>query len=78
MEDDFFWSSFNQAIGIGSTESRYSFRFDSKGEAHWKESIINSSVYSIFDTGLSAIMISGGYYGDLIKMIFRYIGSDNY
>ena len=37
-----------------------------------------NSVYSIFDTGLGAIMISGTYFDDLVEYIFRYVGGDDY
>ena len=81
IEDDFFWSTFNQAIGIGSTEKQYVFGFGSAdkkfGETINTQTGINS-VYSIFDTGLGAIMISGTYFDDLVEYIFRYVGGDDY
>ena len=80
-KDDFFWSSYNQAIGIGSTQNNFIFGY-ADGDRKYAQTINSkegmTSVYSIFDTGLSAIMISGFYFDDLIKYIFKYIGGDSY
>ena len=79
--DDFFWSAYNQAIGIGSTSNNFIFGYESSN-SKFKQTINSqnglNAVYSIFDTGLSAIMISGFYFDDLIKYIFKYVGGDNY
>ena len=80
-QDDFFWSAYNQAIGIGSTYNNFIFGYGPSNKRY--QQTINTqgganAVYSIFDTGLSAIMISGFYFDDLIKYIFKYIGGDNY
>ena len=80
--DDFFWSAYNQAIGIGSTNNNFIFGYENSDSKQFKQTINSqnglNSVYSIFDTGLSAIMISGFYFDDLIKYIFKYVGGDNY
>ena len=61
MEKDFFWSAYNSGVGIGSTDYSNTFAYASKGERHYPKTIKDNSVYTIFDTGLSAIMLSGGY-----------------
>ena len=42
------------------------------------ETIYNGNIYSIIDTGLNGIMISGAYHKSLIDYIYRYIGDDEY
>ena len=34
IDDDFFWSGWNQAIGIGSTSSNYVFGYQSTNGSH--------------------------------------------
>ena len=77
LDRDLFWSTFNQGVGIGSTESSYTFGYGA-ADAVFSETIDNGSVYSIFDTGLGGILISAPYHADLIKYIFRYVGGDEY
>ena len=38
----------------------------------------DNGVYTIFDTGLSGIMITGAYHQSLIEYIYRYVGDDEY
>ena len=81
IDDDFFWSGWNQAIGIGSTSSNYVFGYQSTNGSHRSTIKANgaaSDVYSFFDTGLAGILISTYYFDDLITKIFRYVGDDNY
>ena len=81
IDDDFFWSTWNQAIGIGYARSNYAFGY---GSANGQDSgTIRpdrglNAVYSFFDTGLAGILISTYYFDDLIKNIYRFVGDSNY
>jgi len=76
-DNDFFWSTYNQAVGIGSTQSSSVYGYGDSGDKY-AETLNNNSIYTIFDTGLSAMMISGAYFEDLITRIFKYMGATNY
>lgn len=66
MEDDFYWSAFNQGVGIGGTEENQTYTFQ------------NGTVYSIFDTGSSGLFLSIDYFQEIIKKMFEHAGSTNF
>lgn len=72
--DDFFWSQFNQGIGIGSTSEEDVFAYNSvEQHSHYAKTIKNHSVYTIMDTGSNAIYFSALYYEVFIRKIFAYV-----
>ena len=76
MLDDFFWSAFNEGIGIGSIEVEDTFAYD---EIHdYPEWVVDNAMYTIIDTGSSALIVSHYYFEDLIKRIYDYVGDDEY
>ena len=54
--DDFFWSAFNQGIGIGSTDIGDTYAY--KGLKDYPEWVVDGAMYTIIDTGSSAILLS--------------------
>lgn len=54
--DDFFWSAFNQGIGIGSTDLDDAYAYKELHE--YPEWVVDGSMYTIIDTGSSAMILS--------------------
>jgi len=73
--EDYFWSAFNQGVAIGNTnpENTYAYGGVEKGEE--EETM---ALYSILDTGTSALNFSYHFYDDFIAKIFEYVGGDDY
>ena len=71
--DDFFWSAFNQGVGIGSTKDADVFAY-SNLDKQYDETVQKHSVYSIIDTGINAIYFSALYYELFIRKIFDHVG----
>jgi len=74
--DDFFWSSYNQGVAIGTTDVENTFSYQSLPE--YENYVVDNSLYTIFDSGSSAINFSTLYFEDFIKKIYEYLGGGNY
>ena len=59
-EADFFWSAYNQGIGFGSLNETSTYSYPK-----------NTKLYSITDSGTSAIIIASDYYEAIIAKIFE-------
>ena len=70
LEDDFWWSTMNSGIAIGVVSNAYAYEQTNEYPVQQE----NNSLYSIIDTGSSALMISSIYYEDLIIQLFDYAG----
>lgn len=67
LHDDFFWSADCQGFAIGSLKDGY--RWGSiKGAS---KTVSDGMVYSIFDTGASAIIIPKAYFKNFLKELFK-------
>ena len=60
----------NSGIAIGVVSNAYAYEQTNEYPVYQE----NNSLYSIIDTGSSAIMISSLYYEDLIIQLFDYAG----
>ena len=77
--DDFFWSQFNQGVGIGSTNAWDVFAYSTLEEhSHYAQTIKDHSVYTIIDTGSNAIYFSALYYEVYIRKIFAYVNGNTW
>ena len=74
--DDFFWSAYNQGIGVGSTDPEDTYAY-SPIKKH-PDFVVNNAMYTIIDTGSSALIVSNYYFEDLIRLIFDKVGDDEY
>ena len=74
--DDFFWSAFNQGIGIGSTDIGDTYAY--KGLKDYPDWVVDGAMYTIIDTGSSAILISQYFFEDIIDRIYEHVGDDEY
>ena len=74
--DDFFWSAFNQGIGVGSTDPEDTYAY-SPVKDH-PTFVVDNAMYTIIDTGSSALIVSNYFFKDLIKLIFDKVGDDEY
>ena len=63
MEEDFFWSAYNQGLGFGSLNETDTYSYPG-----------DTMLYSITDTGTSAIIIASDYYEAVIDKIFTSAG----
>ena len=54
--DDFFWSAYNQGIGIGSIDPEDTYGY-SPIKDH-PEFVVDNAMYTVIDTGSSALIIS--------------------
>lgn len=70
LENDFFWSTMNSGIAIGIVSNAFAYEQTDEYPIYQE----NNSLYSIIDTGSSALMISSLYYEDLMIQIFEYAG----
>lgn len=67
LYDDFFWSAQCQGFAIGSKSQGY--RWGSIDGA--SKTVKSGSVYSIFDTGASALIVPKSYFSNFLKQIFK-------
>ena len=74
IEEDFFWGFYNTGIAIGNIDNAYNYE-DTTDYPIFQE---NKSLYSIIDTGSTALVISSLYYEDLIIQLFAYAGIDDW
>ena len=65
IKEDFFWAGFNQAIAFGSKANSWGY-----AEADYP-TVVSNSLYSVIDTGSSALMISALYYNSLVNEMMR-------
>ena len=72
IPDDFFWSSVNIGVGIGSTTLKSVWSWENVPEF---KTITDNKIYTVFDTGSNVILISGVHYKDFINKIYDYIGA---
>lgn len=70
--DDYYWSQYNQAVAIGQLDN--AFNYENITYSH--ES--NHELYTVFDTGTTAINFSALYFDSFVEAIFAYIGGDDY
>ena len=70
IDEDFFWSFYNTGIAIGTVSNSYAYEA-SPDYPIFQE---GNSLYSIIDTGSTALMISSLYYESLIYKMFDYAG----
>jgi hypothetical protein len=66
VEKDFYWSAYQQAIGFNNLTANNTWAF--KG----------GSIYTVFDTGSSGLMLSSDYFIDIVELLFGYIGTQNF
>jgi len=67
MEQDFYWSSFLQGVAFNSTNSTNAYGLGNI-----------TSVYSIFDTGSSGILLSPKIFLNTVNKIFEMINTSNF
>jgi len=67
--DDFFWSQYNQGVGVGSTDPADTFAYH-KDSTQFDLTIKDNSVFTIIDSGSNAIYFSALYYEGFILKIF--------
>jgi len=74
IENDFFWANYNTGVAIGSIANAFAY----ENTSDYPVFIENNAIYSIIDTGSTALMISALYYESLIYEIFNYAGLDDW
>ena len=74
--DDFFWSAYNQGIAIGNLDDENTYSY--QGLADYPDYVVDNSLYTILDTGSTAINFSSLYFEDFIDKIFAYMGGLSY
>ena len=77
LEKDFFWAQYCQGIAIGDTKKQNTYGWGPIDDYDAK-SHNNKTIYSIFDTGSSSLMISSIYYDSLIEKIFEKVPDTSY
>lgn len=71
IPEDFYWSAYNTAIAIGDIETN-AFAYTQSDE--YGVYLVDSSMYSIFDSGISTLNISTLFFESLIENMFNYAG----
>jgi hypothetical protein len=75
IDPDFFWGFYNTGIAIGVIENAFAYEpYPDLPEVVFKE----NSLYSIIDTGSTALVISVVWYESLIRNLFDYAGIDDW
>ena len=69
MITDYFWSDFCQGVAIGDTSEENTFGWEYNDD-YRRVSTMDHSIYTVFDTGSTAIMVSGMYYESFVRAIF--------
>lgn len=67
MLEDYFWAGFCSGIAIGTTEPKDQLKWENSND--YKQTIKNNGIYSVVDTGSTAMMISSIYFESLIENI---------
>ena len=74
LNHDYFWSTECDGFAIGSTENQWAW-----GSIKGEEGTINKgAVYSIFDTGASAIIFPSAFFGNFLKELYNEMSGDEY
>ena len=63
MLDDFYWSAYNQAVAVGANHKNVAFGYT---DVNYNQQE-NNQLYTIFDTGTSAINFSALYFDAFIE-----------
>ena len=74
--DDYFWSAYNQGVAIGTLDFINTYAYETLDA--YPEYVVDNKLYSILDTGSSAINFSSLYFEDYIAKIYEYIGTTAY
>ena len=74
LNDDYFWSAHCQGFALGSPDNSWAWG-SVKGQT---DTIDGGEVYSIFDTGSSAIIFPKYYFEGVLFEIFKEMGGDEY
>lgn len=74
LNEDYFWSSHCQGFALGNTDNSWAWG-SVKGQS---DTISGGEVYSIFDTGASAIIFPNYYFDQFITEMFAEMGGDEY
>lgn len=74
INDDYFWSAHCRGFALGAPTNSWAWG-SVQGEG---ETVSNGEVYSIFDTGASAIVFPKYYFGQVLKEMFSEMGGDEY
>lgn len=69
--DDFFWSAYNTGVAIGSIENENAFSYETLDD--FPGYIDKNAIFSVLDTGSSAINFSSLYFNDFIAKLFAYM-----
>ena len=78
MEDDFYWSQWNTGVSIGDPiNPANTFAYQYQGDKY-AVTVKNRSIYSMLDSGSTAIYFSELYFEDFIRTLFDYVGSDDF
>ena len=70
IKDDYYFAGYCQGVAIGSDSAQTLYAWENQSG---QDTIVDNSVYSIIDTGASAIMISALYYESLIEEIMTWV-----
>ena len=72
--DDFYWSALCQGFAMGSTENAWKWG-SVEGEF---DTVSLGQVYSIFDTGSTAIILPSFYFNHFLGLLFEAIGETQF
>ena len=64
IQEDFYYADYCQGVAIGDTGAANTYAWENYGE--YAETVVINSIYSIIDSGATAIMISTLYYENFI------------
>lgn len=74
MDPDFFWGHYNTGVAIGDISNGFAY----ENSSEYGTFVQDNSIYSIIDTGSTALMISALYFESLVYAIFNYAGIDDW
>ena len=67
LENDFFWSDYNAGVAFGTIDNAYAYETTSD----YPGLIEGNTLYSIIDTGSTALVICALYYESFIVELFK-------
>lgn len=74
IDPDFFWAHYNTGVAIGTTSNGWAY----EASPDYPNFVEGNSIYTIIDTGSTALLISALYYEALIYAIFDYAQIDDW
>ena len=74
LQEDFFWSSYCQGFAIGELSNSWAWGSIKDND----ETLKDNTIYSLFDTGASQIIVPQNYFSDFLEQVYSGMADNEY